>query len=259
MLKESRYVVWCLLLGIAACLFSCRPSVKETCLMSYNIRNGRGLDDSISYTRIAEVIRRVNPDLVALQELDSMTLRSGQTYVLGELARLTGMYDVYAPAIDYDGGKYGIGMLAKEKPLHVYSRALPGREEARRLLMLEYPDYVYACVHLSLTEEDRMASLPVILEEFGRFRKPVFIAGDWNATSESLFIQEVLKHFVLLTAADEYTFQADTPNCTLDYIAVSKLVPVTFRKREAEVVDAPVESDHRPVVVRTQWQYERKK
>lgn len=86
-----------------------------------------------------------------------------------------------------------------------------------------------------------------------------FAGFNWNATSESLFIQEVLKHFVLLTAADEYTFPADTPNCTLDYIAVSKLVPVTFRKREAEVVDAPVESDHRPVVVRTQWQYERKK
>ena len=45
-------------------------------------------------------------DVYKRQELDSMTHRSGQKYVLGEIAGRTQMHAYFAPAIDYDGGKY---------------------------------------------------------------------------------------------------------------------------------------------------------
>ncbi len=46
-------------------------------LMSYNIRHGVGMDGVLDLERIAEVINRERPDLVALQEIDRNCTRSG--------------------------------------------------------------------------------------------------------------------------------------------------------------------------------------
>lgn len=60
-------------------------------LMSYNIRHGAGLDGRLDFERIAEVIKREHPDVVALQEVDSVTRRTGGRDFLGELGVSTGM------------------------------------------------------------------------------------------------------------------------------------------------------------------------
>ena len=240
------------ILLFVGCFWACKPEVKEVRLMAYNVKNGLGMDDSTAYARTASVILKVNPDVVAIQELDSVTGRSGGAYVLGELAKETKMHDTYAPAIDFDGGKYGIGILSKEEPVNVYRHALPGREEARTMLLVEFPHYIYVCMHLSLTEEDAMASLPIIREETARFQKPVFIAGDWNVTPDMPFIQDIQQEFTFLTDTTQFTFPADTPDCTLDYIAARK-AGVDLIEYASHVVEAPVESDHRPVVVDVKW------
>lgn len=46
--------------------------------MTYNIKNANGMDDVCDFQRIADVINHIHPEVVALQELDSMTHRSGQ-------------------------------------------------------------------------------------------------------------------------------------------------------------------------------------
>lgn len=245
-------------IGVAGLLWlsglcACQPEVKEARFMSYNVKNGVGMDGSTDYDRTAAVIRKENPDVVALQELDSATKRSGGAYVLGELAKCAHMYDTYAPAIDYDGGKYGIGILSKEKPLNAYRRALPGREEARVMLIAEFKDYVYVCTHLSLTDEDRMASLPLIQKELAGFGKPVFIAGDWNATPESPFLKEIQNDFTILTDMSQPTYPANVPESTIDYIAVNKNANLPLKEKGAYTVDAPVQSDHRPVMVIAKW------
>lgn len=71
-------------------------------IMSYNIRSGRGMDNVADFRRTAEVINKVCPDVVAVQEIDSVTGRSGGKDVLREIAELTLMHHMYAPAIDYD-------------------------------------------------------------------------------------------------------------------------------------------------------------
>lgn len=225
------------------------PETRDLRLMTYNIRNGRGMDDSLSIARTAAVINRVAPEAVAVQELDSMTARSGQTYVLGELAKLTDMQACFAPAIDFDGGKYGIGMLCRETPVRVKALPLPGREEARALLMVEFKDYVYVCTHLSLTEEDRLSSLEILKQLGGETKKPLFIAGDWNDTPSSPFMQAMGEAFSLLSDTAVHTFPASEPRETIDYIAVLKAWAGKVSSQKAEVVNAPVESDHRPIVV----------
>ncbi|MDD3511595.1 MAG: endonuclease/exonuclease/phosphatase family protein, partial [Fermentimonas sp.] len=131
-------------------------------LMSYNIRNARGLDEMTDYQRIADVINSVAPDIIAVQELDSVTARSKGVDVLDVLARNTLMNPTYASAIDYDGGKYGVGILSKEKPLSIKKIPLPGREEPRILLIVEMDDYYFGCTHFSLTDEDRLESVEII-------------------------------------------------------------------------------------------------
>lgn len=83
------------------------------------------------------------------------------------------MFPTYAPAIDFDGGKYGVGMLSKEKPVSYRYIALPGREEERVLLWVEFERYIFCCTHLSLTPEDRMLSLPILRREAASAHKPL--------------------------------------------------------------------------------------
>ena len=235
-------------IAIALC-FVFLNCIRNEHFMTYNVRNGSGMDGVKDFARTAAVINREKPDVVAVQELDSVTGRSKGAYVLDELAKLTGMHATYAPAIDYDGGKYGIGILSKKQPLRVYRYALPGREEARALLVVEFKKYVYACMHLSLTEEDRIASLPIIREATSGFDKPVFIAGDWNDTPDSPFIQELQKDFCILSTTDKPTCPADEPKACIDYIAVKKDCKPKNFAFFSYVTPASVESDHRPVNV----------
>ncbi|MBO7083299.1 MAG: endonuclease/exonuclease/phosphatase family protein, partial [Bacteroidales bacterium] len=219
---------------------------QELSVMTYNVRHCAGMDLVVDYDRTAAVIIRQQPDVVALQELDSMTGRSGRCDQLGELARRTGYEPVFGAAIDYDGGKYGVGILSREKPLCRKTIPLPG-EEPRVLLVVELKDYVMACTHLDLEEESRLASVPLILEEARRWQKPFFLAGDWNDGPDSALLQELKKYFTVLTAG-EPSFPADEPVDCIDYIAIFK--DGKAKVSESAVVNEPEASDHRPVVVK---------
>lgn len=218
-------------------------------LMSYNVRNAKGMDGIHNIQRIANVIINEAPDVVAVQELDSMTTRSGQKYVLGELSERTQMYATYAPAISFQGGKYGIGILSKETPLTIRTYPLPGREEARMLLVAEFKNYFFACTHLSLTEEDRLASLDIIKNSVGKSEKPYFLAGDLNDKPDSKFIQALQQDFQVLTHIKKPTFPAPEPTETIDYIAAWKHGSNDFANLSAQVLEEPVASDHRPLSI----------
>ena len=218
-------------------------------LMSYNIKNATGMDGVTDYQRVADVIAVEQPDVVALQEIDSVTHRSGGKYVLGEVAMRARMHAYFAPAINYDGGKYGIGILSKEKPLSLKAISLPGREEARAFLLAEFDDYVYCCTHLSLTEEDRMASLALIEKMVAGYGKPVFVAGDFNAHPESDFLKGFKKNFHILSNTKLPTFPSNKPNETIDYITMWKNPQVKYAVTSSRVPREAVASDHRPIVV----------
>ena len=238
------------LLFIFAALFIFSAQAQNTLkLMSYNIKNANGMDDVCNFQRIANVINNASPDVVAIQEVDSMTNRSGQKYVLGEIAERTQMHGYFAPAIDYDGGKYGIGLLTKQVPLRLQSLPLPGREEARTLILAEFADYIYCCTHMSLTEEDRMKSLELVKAFTSSSTKPLFLAGDMNAEPESGFITELQKDFQILSNPKQHTVPAPDPKETIDYIATLKQNAKGFAVISAKVINEPMASDHRPILV----------
>lgn len=238
------------LLLIIATLFIFPLQAQNTLkLMTYNIKNANGMDNVCDFQRVANVINNASPDVVAIQEVDSMTSRSGQKYVLGEIADRTQMHAYFAPAINFDGGKYGIGLLTKQVPIRLQTIPLPGREEERALILAEFEDYIYCCTHMSLTEEDRMESLKMVKSFTAPYKKPLFLAGDMNAEPESDFIKKLQKDFQILSNPKQHTYPAPEPKETIDYIATLKSNANGFALISARVLNEPMASDHRPILV----------
>lgn len=224
-------------------------------IMTYNVRHCSGMDNAVNYTRTKNVIEEQDPDVVALQEIDSMATRTSKVDQMKTLSNMLGMYATFGPAIPLQGGKYGVGILSKEKPISVRNVPLPGSEK-RTLLICEFEHYVFACTHLDLTESERLASVPIINAEAEKWDKPFIIAGDWNDTPTSKSILSIRKTFYLLnttTTSASYSFPADVPNICIDYIASYKK---KLDVKRTWVVNAPTQSDHRPVRVDANITYE---
>ena len=237
----------CLLLSIPAAEAQ-DDGLVSLRIMSYNIRHGAGMDDVIDLDRQAAVINAALPDVVGLQEVDSCVKRSGYKPQAALLGEKTGMHATFGGAIPLTGGKYGVAILSKEPPLTVHHLPLPGTEK-RTLLVCEFEEYVFACTHLDLDDECRLASLPIIQEEVAKWGdKPFFICGDWNDKPSSNFIKQVKKAgFFLLNNTNAYTFPANNPTSTIDYIASYGRIHKSIKRRT--VINEPKASDHRPILV----------
>lgn len=233
----------------ATVLFAaCGNHIDNVRLLCYNAHNCVGLDNKFSCERIADIINNSEAEAVALQELDSVTKRH-PVDVLGKLAELTNMHPTFGPSIDYQGGKYGIGILTKVKPLSSRRVPLPCRSEPRSLLIVELEEYYFCSTHLSLHREDRIASIEIIINELSKLDKPVIIAGDFNDTPDSEPMKRLAEHFQIFQKSNsgEHTFPANTPKTEIDFIALYTGKGATANVASHTVVYAPVESDHSPI------------
>ncbi len=247
----KRIFSFCILLaGMLSFIGLATEQATALKLMTYNVRNCRGMDTSaINTNRISNIIRRATPDIVAIQELDNRTQRSGRRNILQELGNSTGMVYTYAKAINFQGGEYGIGLLSKQRPINIKRRALPGREEARVLLMAEFPDFFFFATHLSLTEADQRSSLQIIADEASRCKKPVFLAGDFNFKPQSSPGNQLTQSFTILNRRDQPTCPANNARDLIDYICLYHKKGATCNVEKTEVLPERQASDHRPVVV----------
>ena len=221
--------------------------VRTLHLTSYNIQHGEGMDKKIDHKRLADVLREARAEVAAIQEVDSVTKRNGGVYALDEIGREARMHATYAPAISFQGGKYGIGMLSRKRPRSVHRIALPGREEQRMLLVVEFKHYVVACTHLSLTQADRMASVPLIVQEAQRWQKPFIIMGDMNDEPGSPFYREMEKHFTFLNPPFEKTYPSTGPDICIDHVALYKPTQGAALDAHHTWVGTELFSDHRPL------------
>ncbi|NLX65279.1 MAG: endonuclease [Bacteroidales bacterium] len=217
--------------------------------MSYNIHHGEGMDAKMDIERIGKLIIAVNPEVVGLQEVDSVVARSGNIDILQMLSEQTGMKGTFGYSILHDGGKYGNGMLTREKPLSVKKIALPGAKEARSALVVELDKYVVVNTHLSLTNEERLESVKIITDAVKTYDKPVFLMGDLNATPDSEPITFLQDKWQILSNPKQPTSPSVNPRSTIDYILGYTANGQTYAKYKAQVIDEQVASDHRPLFV----------
>ena len=223
-------------------------SAQKVRVMSYNVKNGIGMDKVKDISRCAEVIRKAKPDVVAIQEVDSMTRRN-KKYVLGELAEKSGGYHAYfGQAITYQGGKYGVGVLSKKPALSVKTYPLPNEKEARVLLVVEYEKYYMLCTHLSGVPRKlgRGIQVDIIRDVVAKLDKPAFIAGDTNARPASAPMKAFKEFATVLTDESKMTAPSHKPSKCIDYIMGAN---GSFKVKREKVQYGCLYSDHLPVYV----------
>jgi endonuclease/exonuclease/phosphatase family metal-dependent hydrolase len=263
------FVALAVLLGCSRKLTSASNNkVESITVLCYNIHhaNPPSKPGVIDINAIANVINQQQPHLVALQELDVHTKRSGTAlHEAEELGRLTGMHFYFFKTIDYDGGEYGIGILSKYKLGATKGYHLPtaagtnGEPRALATAEVELPNHkkiLFASTHLDAQRNDtnRVLQIKAILEILKKESLPVIIAGDFNADPASAVIQQLDSHFTRTCVTGcGFTIPETKPVKTIDFIAYSP--STAFSVTDHKVIDEKYASDHLPVraVLQCQW------
>ena len=236
---------------------------RQVVMMSLNVRLGCGLSVNPYPFEIpegelghlpecADMIRRVNPDWVAIQEIDHCTKRTGHVDQTAVLANLCGMKGTFVKKVDRVGGAYGLAILSKEQPLSVQKILVPGSWHTRCVEIVEFRDYIVACTHFPLKEEFRIRAAEIVRLNLTDRGKPVFIAGDFNASPESQEIAEMKKDFTILSDTTKPTFRADSPSKCIDYIMVDSAHSDHVRVSSYETIADPVATDHCGIVLKVE-------
>lgn len=221
-------------------------------LATYNTHRCASPNNTCSYDKTAAVISLIDADVIALQELDCQTNRHAEDQ-LQELADRTGLFPTYLACVKYDsGGSYGIGLLSKTRPLSVYTRDLPGAEK-RGMILAEFENFIFICTHLCVSSaNNRTWSYDIInqyiSDNLSNYRKPIYLAGDLNATS---LPESATSHWQTISTSNvtffstsrriDYVLQYKDNNAS--YKVLRTMVPTFDQIRLNEV------SDHFPVIV----------
>lgn len=251
-------------IGIIAAFFSilifafgfANPPKNVIRILTYNVHhcNPPSQPGLIDIDAVAKVINTVKPDVVALQEIDVYTERSGKDMDEARaLAGKTGMHTFFLKNIDYKGGAYGIVILSKSKWVDTASLHLPmdpgSKGEPRGLASVTLKlghrkKIVFACTHLDLVPQNRILQVNAISQFVKRSAYPVIIAGDFNAIPGSDVIN-TLDSFMQRSCVDcPFTIPERNPDRTIDFIAFTA---GKFEVLHHEVGKEPYASDHLPV------------
>ncbi|GAB4314826.1 MAG: endonuclease/exonuclease/phosphatase family protein [Candidatus Sumerlaeia bacterium] len=163
-------------------------SEERVIAATYNIHIGKSVDDQqINLGRIAAVIRAGGADVVALQEVDRHTARSGRVDQTAELMVLTGMAGVFGKSIDFQGGEYGLAILTTGDILEWRHWLHPAGTEAERRSCLmarirtrSGAEFWVLNSHLGLHAEDRRSQIEALVQAAATLDGPVLIMGDFN-------------------------------------------------------------------------------
>lgn len=208
---------------------------------------------SINPSRTADAINAAAPDFVCLQEVDYKTTRSGGIDQTALLAESTGMRGVFAKAINYGGGGYGVAILSKDEAISTNRVALAG-DEARVLLVCEYSDMFVATSHLDNNAAKRLESIATITGELAKCAesKPVFFMGDLNATPQSETMG-ALKRFVTVLTPESgiatLNSHRNKGDYVIDYITIDSAHKDDYILKDAYLIDERNASDHAPLAV----------
>lgn len=231
---------------------------EQLLVMTYNIHHANPPSKAgyIDIDAIAGVINKQNPDVVALQEVDVNTGRSGMNEAV-ILAEKTKMNFYFAKAIDYDGGDYGVAILSRY-PLtggttHKLPTAAGTNGEPRVLatasITVNGKAITIACTHLDAQRNDtnRVMQINTIMDLLKRETNPVVLAGDLNATPGGVVINTLDQYFQRsCTVNCAFTIPVETPNKTIDFIATKPLQAWSISRHQ--VIDEKYASDHLPVI-----------
>ncbi len=255
----------------------CDPQVNPDCtpdsewpqdgrlrLLSFNIQVGisteryhhyltRGWQHLLPHQGRAGNLQRIGEllgdyDIVALQEADGGSVRSGFINQVEHLARM-GAFPYWYQQLNRNLGRFAQhsnGLLSRLRPTLLEDHPLPGPAgRGAILLRIGEGDDAIAVVmmHLALGARTRTRQLAYIRELIGGYRHQILM-GDMNTHAVDLLENSPLRDLGLLAPQVEATFPSWRPQRCLDHILLSP----GLQLERFQVLAQPI-SDHLPVAV----------
>lgn len=240
------------------------PSNGRLRLLSFNIQVGisteryrhyltRGWQHLLPHTGRAGNLQRIGEllgdyDLVALQEVDGGSLRSGYINQVEHLAHL-GAFPYWYQQLNRNLGRlaqHSNGVLSRLRPSLLEDHPLPG-PPGRGAMLLRLGEgadaVVVVMMHLSLGARTRTRQLAYIRELIGGYRHQVLM-GDMNTHASDLLLHSPLRDLGLIAPQIEATFPSWRPLRCLDHILLSPGLEL----ERFDVLPLSI-SDHLPVAV----------
>ncbi|MFE2004149.1 endonuclease/exonuclease/phosphatase family protein [Pseudomonas guariconensis] len=187
-------------------------------------------------------------DLVALQEADGGSLRSGYINQVEHLAQL-GAFPYWYQQLNRNLGRFAQhsnGVLSRLKPQHLEDHPLPG-PAGRGAILVRFGEgedaLIVVMMHLALGAKTRARQLAYVRELIGGYRHQVLM-GDMNTHANDLLEHSPLRDLGLVAPQVEATFPSWRPQRCLDHILLSPSLTL----ERVEVLAQPI-SDHLPVAV----------
>lgn len=229
-------------------------------LVSYNVGvfSKSGTNTS---AMVASMMKELDAQAVSMNELDSCTTRNPEFQIKEFAALMDGWNYQFAPAIDYKGGKYGIGIVSSPKLAIVRKGSITldraGGAEQRAMGYVEFEDFVFCSTHLDhRSDSAQMVQAGIIntwaKENYGSTKKPVILCGDFNAYPDSKTLDFMRDEWTVISPALP-TFPAKNPTKCIDYFMVYNNAASRVSALRASVPtafssgDVTVASDHLPV------------
>ncbi|WP_374654538.1 endonuclease/exonuclease/phosphatase family protein [Phenylobacterium sp.] len=235
-------------------------------ILTYNVHRCVGTDRRLDVGRVAEVIARLEPDIVALQELDVGRARTGGVDQAHQIAQRLKMAFHFHPALRVEEELYGDAILTAYPERIIQTGPLPGYAPIPKLeprgalwisVEIEGRPVQVMNTHLGLVpkEQQLQASClagPAWLQHPMR-HGPTILLGDFNATGSSVVYRtlntrlEAARRLAPVKSPTS-TFPSALPVLRIDHIFVSPEIVV-------EDVFTPfdpltrVASDHLPLVM----------
>lgn len=230
-------------------------ATNELKILCYNIHhaNPPSKPNTIDVEAIARVVKDSKADVVALQEVDRFTKRSGNIDEAKLIAEKTGLNYQFFKAIDHDGGEYGLAILSRYALKDAKLIPLPQQIVAEKRILsyatiaINGKQFIFANTHLDATRthENRNLQMQYILKTFENTTLPVILCGDLNSVvgSETIsLLDQQFKRTCVQNCAG--TVPQDNPRRTIDYIAIKN---ADWKLLSYEVIAETYASDHRPI------------
>lgn len=227
-------------------------------VMTYNVHhcNPPGSTE-INVDMIADVIKAHGADIVAVQEVDVNTNRSGGINQAALLASKAGYPSFYfGKAMDFDGGGYGVLVLSKyplsDTQTYRLPSAAPGKDEPRVLAAatVSLPGgktIRFGSTHLeAYNKQSRLLQANALAKIAGGSELPFIIAGDFNDTENSEVMQVIDASFSKSCTICPATFWEDGDTGAIDFITFAPRK--VFKAISHQVISDTRASDHFPVV-----------